>query len=55
MAPHRPDKTPTWEGDPDLQAFITVMRDELDNAQELINVLEDGGMEFISTCRRSKV
>ncbi len=46
--PHRPDKEPTWEGDPDLQAFVTVMRDELDNTQELINVLENGGMEFIS-------
>ena len=46
-APHRPDKTPTWEGDPDLQAFNAIMRDELDNAQELIGLLEDGGMEFI--------
>lgn len=48
VAPHRPDKIPTWEGDPDLQAFMTVMRDELDNALELIHVLENGGMEFIS-------
>lgn len=48
MTPHRPNKIPTWEGDPDLQAFMTVMRDELDNALELIHVLENGGMEFIS-------
>lgn len=54
MAPHRPDKTPTWEGDPDLQAFNTLMRDELDNTQELIDVLEDGGMEFISHAENSK-
>ncbi len=46
--PHRPDKIPTWDGDPDFQPFITVMRDELDNTQELIDVLEDGGMEFIA-------
>ncbi len=46
--PHRPDKIPTWEGDPDLQAFMTVMRDELDNTLDLINVLSNGGMEFIS-------
>jgi hypothetical protein len=46
-APHRPSKTPTWEGDPELQNFISVMRDELDNTQELIDLLEDGGMEFI--------
>ena len=54
MAPHRPDKTPTWEGDPDLQTFNTLMRDELDNTQELIDVLEDGGMEFISHAEDSK-
>ncbi len=48
LAPHRPDKTPTWEGDPDLQAFNTIMRNELDNTLELIHVLENGGMEFIS-------
>ncbi|KPL09790.1 MAG: hypothetical protein AMS26_22405, partial [Bacteroides sp. SM23_62] len=46
-APHRPSKTPTWEGDPDLQEFISVMRDELDNTQDLIDLLEDGGMAFI--------
>ena len=47
MAPHRPSKIPTWEGDPELQHFVSVMRDELDNTQELIDLLEDGGMEFI--------
>lgn len=52
--PHRPTKTPTWEGDPDLQAFMTIMRDELDNAQELIDVLEDGGMKFIAYADDSK-
>lgn len=46
--PHWPSKTPTWEGDPDLQAFMIVMRDELDNTQELIAILIDGGMEFIA-------
>lgn len=54
VPPHRPDKTPTWEGDPDLQAFNTIMRDELDNTQELIDLLEDGGMEFISHAEDSK-
>ncbi len=48
VAPHWPDKTPTWEGDPELQNFITLMRDELDNTQELIDLLESGGMKFIS-------
>lgn len=53
-APHRPDKTPTWEGDPDLQAFNKIMRDELDNTLELIGVLENGGMEFISHAKDPK-
>ena len=48
VSPHRPDKTPTWDGDPELQKFNTIMRDELDNTQELIDLLEDGGMAFIS-------
>lgn len=48
VAPHRPNKVPTWEGDPELQLFVTVMRDELDNTQELIDLLEAGGMKFIA-------
>jgi len=48
VPPHRPDKTPTWEGDPDLQLFNAAMRDELDNTQELIDLLEGGGMKFLS-------
>jgi len=44
----RPPKTSSWTGDPDLIRFNEIMRDELDNAQELIDLLEDGGMEL--TC-----
>jgi hypothetical protein len=44
---HRPDKNPTWEGDTDLRLFNRVMRNELDNTQELISLLKDGGMEYI--------
>ena len=47
VAPHRPNKSVTWEGDPELQKFNAIMRDELDNTQELIDLLEDGGMEYI--------
>ena len=54
IAPHRPDKTPTWEGDPELQKFNAIMRDELDNTRELIDLLEDGGMDFISHAKNSK-
>jgi len=48
MSPHRPNKIPTWGGDPDFQPFISVMRDELDNTLELIDILDDGGMDFIA-------
>jgi hypothetical protein len=44
---HRPDKTPTWEGDPDLLKFNEVMRDELDNAQELEALLSRGGIRIV--------
>ncbi len=47
MEAHRPNKIPTWDGDPDLQAFNAIMRDELDNTQELIDLLDDGGMNLI--------
>lgn len=46
-APHRPNKMPAWTGDPDLLRFNEIMRDELDNAQELIDLLENGGMDMI--------
>jgi hypothetical protein len=45
--PHRPDKIPNWDGDPDLQAFNAIMRDELDNTLELTGILKDGGMDLI--------
>ncbi len=54
VSPHRPDKTPTWEGNPELQSFNAIMRDELDNTQELIDLLENGGMEFISHSEDAK-
>ncbi len=44
---HLPSRIPTRTGDNDLQEFNTIMRDEYDNAQELIDLLENGGMEFV--------
>ena len=44
---HLPPKTPTRTGDKDLQDFNQIMRDEYDNAQVLINLLENGGMDFV--------
>jgi hypothetical protein len=48
---HRPDKIPTWTGDQDLLDFNEIMRRELDNTQELINLLETGGMDLFYTAR----
>jgi len=44
---HRPNKIPTWTGDDDLQNFNDIMRDELDNALDLIDLLGNGGMELV--------
>lgn len=46
-----PDKTPTWTGDPDLLAFNGIMRDELDNTQEMISLLESGGLDLVSLAK----
>jgi len=45
---HRPSKIPTWTGDQDLQDFNQIMRDELDNTNELIVQLENGGMDLVN-------
>ena len=44
---HFPNKEVTWTGDPDFVRFNTIMRDELDNAQELIGLLEKGGIDLL--------
>ena len=50
-APHRPDKIPTWTGDQDLLDFNAIMRDELDNTLNMIDLLESGGMDLICTAK----
>jgi len=44
---HRPDKEGSWTGDTDLLKFNTVMRDELDNTAELVEVLQQGGINLL--------
>ncbi len=46
--PRIPPKVETWTGDPDLLAWNEIMRDELENANELVSILERGGMEVLS-------
>jgi hypothetical protein len=53
MAPSKlPDKIPTWTGDRDLLDFNEIMRDELDNTQAMIDLLEGGGMDLICVARQ---
>ncbi len=51
---HLPGKDPTFTGDPDFIQFTEVARDELDNTQELIDILEKGGMEMITYAKDPK-
>jgi hypothetical protein len=44
---HFPSKEPTFTGDPDFIPFVDVARDELDNTQELIDLLEKGGNDLV--------
>lgn len=44
---HGPSKEPIWNGDPDFIPFTEIMRDELDNTQDLINTLKNGGFGMI--------
>jgi hypothetical protein len=48
---HRPNKIPTWTGDQDLLDFNEIMRKELDNTQDLVNLLESGGRDLVYTAR----
>jgi hypothetical protein len=48
----RPDKIPTWTGDKDLLAFNEIMRDELDNTQAMIGLLENGGIDLVCVAQQ---
>ncbi len=52
---HRPNKIPTWTGDQDLLDFNKIMRDELDNTNELIALLENGGIDLINHAEDQKL
>ena len=46
--PRIPPKRESWTGDADLLAWNELMRDEMDNTNELISLLESGGLEALS-------
>ena len=51
---HLPGKEPTFTGDPDFIRFNEIARDELDNTQELIDILEKGGMDLLVFAKDAK-
>jgi hypothetical protein len=44
---HLPPRIANRTGDKDLQEFNGIMRNEFDNTQELIDLLQNGGMDFV--------
>lgn len=44
--PRTPAKVGTWEGDRDFIEWTQIQRDEFDNANELIALLEKGGLDY---------
>jgi hypothetical protein len=51
---HFPSKETTFTGDPDFIRFNEIARDELDNTQDLIDILENGGMDLLSYAKDAK-
>ncbi|HUU27386.1 MAG TPA: hypothetical protein VM123_06205 [archaeon] len=46
-----PTKVDNWDGDPGNLEWNEIMRDELDNTNELIAMLEDGGLELAARAK----
>jgi len=46
--PHIPAKRASWEGEPGNQQWNEIMRDELDNTNELIVMLKSGGIDLVA-------
>ena len=46
--PRIPAKVETWTGDPDYLPWFAIQRSEFDNTNELIALLERGGLEMIA-------
>jgi len=53
-APRVPSKVESWDGEPGNLQWNEIMRDELDNTNELIAMLEDGGLELVGLARDKK-
>lgn len=52
--PRIPSKEPTWTGDGDYLEWNEIQRDEFDNTNELIGILENGGLELFARARDAR-
>ena len=52
--PRTPSKESTWTGDSDYLAWNSIQRDEFDNTNELIALLQNGGMELVAHSQSKK-
>jgi hypothetical protein len=53
-SPRLPPKTGSRSGDRDYAAWNQIQRREMDNARELIRLLQSGGLEFFARARQPK-
>ena len=49
--PRIPEKVANWDGDPGYLEWIEIMRDEFDNTNELVSLLENGGIELVARAK----
>jgi hypothetical protein len=49
-----PAKQANWDGDPGNLSWNEIMRDELDNAAELITMLESGGIDLVAKAETAR-
>jgi hypothetical protein len=52
--PRIPSKEVTWTGDSDYLEWNEIQRDEFDNTNELIGILENGGLDLFARARDTR-
>jgi hypothetical protein len=52
--PHTPSKQFNWTGDSDYLEWNKIQRDEFDNTNELIDLLQNGGLDLIARARTKR-
>ena len=49
--PRIQEKVANWDGEPGYLEWIEIMRDEFDNTNELVSMLENGGLELVARAK----